>query len=218
MPTTLWRQVIDCPRFPLLPFTRQRLVLSLTTSRGADITTRTAHVPAGRWYIRGLPDVKCWHVRRWTGCSTIGLARRCKSAQPLMAALKGISRLFRCPLERWDRALWYSHASARRRWVEGAWPDYGMPSMAQVGLHGGALTSVVRGAVQAPLRSAPPVCGTTGGQVFGATNGDLDLRAGMVDGSFAMVHQHRTGAPEAPAHPMSRQRGRPLALVGVGLL
>ena len=66
---------------------------------------------------------------------------------------------------------------------------------------------------QAPLRSAPPVCGTTGGQVFGATNGDLDLRAGMVDGSFAKVHQHRTGAPEAPAHPMSRQRGRPLALV-----
>ena len=55
-------------------------------------------------------------------------------------------------------------------------------------------------------------------RLFEATNGDLDLRAVMVDGSFAKVHQHGTGAPKAEAHPRNRPRLRPLAAVAVGLL
>ena len=53
-------------------------------------------------------------------------------------------------------------------------------------------------------------------RIFEATNGDLDLRAVMVDGSFAKVHQHGAGAPKGDAHPRSRQNGRLLAVVEVG--
>ena len=55
-------------------------------------------------------------------------------------------------------------------------------------------------------------------QVLEAANEHLDLRAVMIDGSFAKVHQHGTGAPKEEARPRSRQRGKPLAVVAAGLL
>ena len=55
-------------------------------------------------------------------------------------------------------------------------------------------------------------------RIFEATNGNLDLRTVMVDGSFAKVHQHGAGAPKEAAHPTSRPKLRPLAAVAVGLL
>ena len=54
-------------------------------------------------------------------------------------------------------------------------------------------------------------------RIFEATNGNLDLRAVMVDGSFAKVHQHGAGAPKADAHPRNHRRIRPLAALAVGL-
>ena len=53
-------------------------------------------------------------------------------------------------------------------------------------------------------------------RIFKATHGNLDLRTVMVDGSFAKVHQHGTGAPKADAHPMNRPNVRLLAVVAVG--
>ena len=37
-------------------------------------------------------------------------------------------------------------------------------------------------------------------RIFDATNGNLDLRAVQVDGSFVKVHQHAAGAPKEDAH------------------
>ena len=46
---------------------------------------------------------------------------------------------------------------------------------------------------------------------------NLDLKAVMVDGSFAKVHQHGTGAPKGAARPRNRQSVRRLAAVVAGL-
>ena len=53
-------------------------------------------------------------------------------------------------------------------------------------------------------------------RIFEATSGGLDLRAVMVDGSFAKVHQHGTGAPKADAHPRNQRKSRQLAALAVG--
>ncbi len=60
---------------------------------------------------------------------------------------------------------------------------------------------------------------TVGGvfdRIFKAIHGRLDLRTVMVDGSFAKVHQHGTGAPKGAAHPIYRPNVRPWAGVVVG--
>ena len=53
-------------------------------------------------------------------------------------------------------------------------------------------------------------------RIFEATSGDLDLRAVQVDGSFAKVHQHGTGAPKEVARQTNRQSGKPSAEVAAG--
>ena len=53
-------------------------------------------------------------------------------------------------------------------------------------------------------------------RIFEASQGDLDLRAVMVDGSFAKVRQHDAGAPKVVAHPRNRPGIRPLTAVAVG--
>ena len=53
-------------------------------------------------------------------------------------------------------------------------------------------------------------------RVFEATDGDLDLRSVMVDGSFAKVHQHGTGAPKEAARRMNRPTTKQLAEAAAG--
>ena len=53
-------------------------------------------------------------------------------------------------------------------------------------------------------------------RIFKATSDNLDLRSVMVDGSFAKVHQHGTGAKKAAARPKSRRGLKPSAGAGAG--
>ena len=53
-------------------------------------------------------------------------------------------------------------------------------------------------------------------RIFESTNGSLDLRAVMVDGSFVKVHQHASGAPKEDAHLMSLPSSRQLDGAAVG--
>ena len=46
-------------------------------------------------------------------------------------------------------------------------------------------------------------------RIFEASHGSLDLRSVQVDGSFAKVHQHGTGAPKAAARPLNQPVIRP---------
>lgn len=41
-------------------------------------------------------------------------------------------------------------------------------------------------------------------RILAATKGRLDLRSVQVDGTFAKVHQHGTGAPKEDAHPTNQ--------------
>lgn len=54
-------------------------------------------------------------------------------------------------------------------------------------------------------------------QIFDVIEEDLDLKAVMVDGTFAKVHQHGAGAKKAVARLTSRLRGRLSAAVEAGL-
>ena len=54
-------------------------------------------------------------------------------------------------------------------------------------------------------------------RVFDVTEGDLDLKTVMVDGTFAKVHQHGTGAKKAVARLRNRLSGRLSAVVEAGL-
>ena len=53
-------------------------------------------------------------------------------------------------------------------------------------------------------------------RIFEATEGELDLRAVQVDGSFAKVHQHGTGAPKEDARRDNQQSTKPSEGVTVG--
>lgn len=53
-------------------------------------------------------------------------------------------------------------------------------------------------------------------RIFEATSGDLDLRAVQVDGSFAKVHQHGTGAPKEDARRTNQQSTKPSGGVAAG--
>ena len=53
-------------------------------------------------------------------------------------------------------------------------------------------------------------------RIFEATSGDLDLRAVQVDGSFAKVHQHGTGAPKEDARPTNQPPSKPSGEVAAG--
>ena len=53
-------------------------------------------------------------------------------------------------------------------------------------------------------------------RIFEATSGDMDLRSVMVDGSFAKVHQHGTGAKKSGARPRNRRKRKPSAVVRAG--
>ena len=52
-------------------------------------------------------------------------------------------------------------------------------------------------------------------RIFEATSGDLDLRAVMINGSFAKVHQHGTGAPKEDAR-RTNQPSKPSEGVAAG--
>ena len=54
-------------------------------------------------------------------------------------------------------------------------------------------------------------------RIFDVVEEDLDLRAVMVDGTFAKVHQHGAGAKKAAARLRSRLRDKLSAAAGAGL-
>ena len=53
-------------------------------------------------------------------------------------------------------------------------------------------------------------------RIFEITNGKLDLRAVMVDGTFAKIHQHAAGAPKEDAHLTNPPSSRELEEAAVG--
>ena len=53
-------------------------------------------------------------------------------------------------------------------------------------------------------------------RIFETTSGDLDMRGVMIDGSFAKVHQHGTGAPKEDARRTSQQSDKPSGEVAAG--
>ena len=54
-------------------------------------------------------------------------------------------------------------------------------------------------------------------RIFDVIEGGLDLKADMVDGTFAKVHQHGSGAKKAVARLTSQLHGRLSAIVEAGL-
>ena len=52
--------------------------------------------------------------------------------------------------------------------------------------------------------------------IFEVTDGQLDLRAVLVDGSYVKVHQHAAGAPKGAARPTNPSTSKPSGEVEVG--